>query len=73
MNIGENLKTIRLQQKLTQIEIANKLNISQQAWSHYEKGDRDINVNLLRKFCIMFEVSADEILDIDTPLGRSKI
>ena len=73
MNIGENLKTIRLQQKLTQIEVANKLNISQQAWSHYEKGDRDINVNLLRKFCIMFEVSADEILDIDTPLGRSKI
>ena len=73
MNIGENLKTIRLQQKLTQIDVANKLNISQQAWSHYEKGDRDINVNLLRKFCIMFEVSADEILDIDTPLGRSKI
>ena len=37
----ERLKTLRSEAKLTQKEIADKLNISQQAYANWEKGKTD--------------------------------
>lgn len=34
--LGENLKKIRQEHKLTQVELANMLGISQKSYSHWE-------------------------------------
>ena len=62
-----NLSTIRKQRKLTQLDVAKALNIGQSTLSQYERGDRRIDDELLRKFCDFYQVSADEILNIATP------
>ena len=38
MEFAERLKTLRKQVKLTQAQIAEKLNISQQAYASWERG-----------------------------------
>ena len=38
MEFAERLKTLRKQVKLTQTQIAEKLNISQQAYASWERG-----------------------------------
>lgn len=65
--IMNNLSTIRKQRKLTQLDVAKALNIGQSTLSQYERGDRRIDDELLRKFCDFYQVSADEILNISTP------
>ena len=67
------LKFFRNQLGLTQIEIAKKLNISRQAYQHYEQGDREPNFETLKRMCIIFDCTADELLEIDTPSERKKV
>lgn len=73
MKIGEHIKQLRLENKITQKELAKMLNISQQALSHYEKGEREINLDLLKKICVIFGVTSDELLEIETELQRKQL
>lgn len=59
-----NLSSLRKQRKLTQQEVASRLNIAQSTLSQYERGDRRIDDELLRIFCDFYQTSADEILNI---------
>lgn len=56
------LKDLREDKDLTQKDIANLLNISQQAYSHYELEDRAIPLALLIKLADFFNVSLDYIV-----------
>lgn len=47
MEFAERLKTLRKQEKLTQAQIAEKLDISQQAYASWERGKK----NNTRKSC----------------------
>ena len=62
------LKTLRLQRRLSQKEVANVLNISQQHYSRIEKEDVKINADKLIKLAKLFNTSIDYILGLtDNP------
>ena len=62
------LKTLRLQRRLSQKEVANVLNISQQQYSRIEKEDVKINADKLIKLAKLFITSIDYILGLtDNP------
>ncbi len=73
MEIGQKLKELRIDYGYTQKALAKMLNISQQALSHYEMGDRDISIDLIKKICVLFDITSDEFLDIDNKEERKKI
>ena len=56
------LKDLRIDSDLTQKELADKLGISQQTLSDYEKGKYDLPNDLLIKYADYFNVSVDYIL-----------
>ena len=57
-----NLKKIRKRNKMTQLEVAKQLNISQSAYNYYENGVSDLNTDALLKLSKLFNISIDEIL-----------
>lgn len=61
----EILKKLRKNKKITQTEIANFLNISYQAYAHYETGRRNPDPNTLQKLADFFDVSVDFLLGRD--------
>jgi transcriptional regulator with XRE-family HTH domain len=67
---SENLKYLRMQQKLSQVNLAKELEISPSAFTMYEKGKRETNFELLKKISEYFEVDynillGEKILSVD--------
>ena len=58
------LKEIRQEKKLSQKDLTKKLNISQQAISLYEKGDREPKLETWQKLADFFNVPVDYLLGI---------
>lgn len=58
------LKEIRKERNLTQKEFAEKLNISQQAISQYENGDREPKLETWQKLADFLDVPVDYLLGI---------
>lgn len=71
--LNEKLKEIRIEKGLSQEKMAKLLNISRQALGHFEKGDRQINIELVKKICVLFDLSADELLEIETLEERKRV
>ena len=67
------LKYFRKLAKLSQKQVAYQLCITQQAYSYYENGTREPNIDLIKKLCVIFNCTSDELLEIDTPSERAKI
>lgn len=69
--IGSKIKEYRLQNSMTQTELAKKLNISKQTVSKYEKGIIKANQDTLFKLADIFNVSVNDffppITDTTTP------
>ena len=59
IKIGEVLKGLRKDRKLTQQQIADEVNISQRAYAHYEKGDREPNIETMIRLADYYKVSLD--------------
>ena len=53
---------LRTDNDLKQSDVANKLGISQQYYSEYEKGNRELPIRHLIKLCEYYNVSADYML-----------
>jgi len=72
LNLGENedimmykrIRDLREDKDLTQKEMAKILNCSQQVYSNYELGQRDIPTDVLIKLSKYYKVSVDYILGI---------
>ena len=58
------MRDLREDRDLTQKEIARILNCSQQVYSNYELGQRDIPTDILIKLSSFYNVSVDYILGI---------
>lgn len=66
--IYKRIRDLREDHDLTQKELAKALNCSQQAYSNYELGQRDIPSDMLIKLSAFYKVSVDYILGIsDNP------
>ena len=62
------IRDLREDGDLTQKEVAKRLNCSQQVYSNYELGQRDIPTDILIKLSNLYNVSVDYILGIsDNP------
>lgn len=59
------IKEIRQEKKLSQKDLAKKLNISQQAISLYEKGDRELKLETWQKLADYFNVSVPYLQGLD--------
>lgn len=69
MEYNEKLKAIREDKDLTQTEIANILNTTQQQVCKYEKGSQEMTVSRLKILCEFYGVSADYILGLPQNLS----
>ena len=56
------LKALREEIKLSQLELADKLNMSQQAISAYENNKREPDIETIKKLADFFNVSTDYLL-----------
>lgn len=66
----ERIKQLRENAHFTQRQIAQKLNCSQQAYSAYELGQRDIPTDILRKLARIYDTTTDYILDLSDKRQR---
>ena len=61
--IGERLKQARINKKLTQENLAEKLDVSVAFLSRIERGSSFINLKRLNQICSILDVSEGEILN----------
>ncbi|MGK0577459.1 helix-turn-helix domain-containing protein [Macrococcus capreoli] len=62
VEIGKELKNIRVQHKYTVQELADKLTINKSTLSRYENGTRKVPMNFLTDFANYFNMSPQELL-----------
>lgn len=68
--IGERLSGLRKAKGLTQIDVAQALDITQTLISKYERGDLLMHGELIAQFAGVLGVSADDILGIESKRAR---
>ncbi len=69
--VYKRIRDLREDRDLTQKDVARALNCSQQVYSNYELGQRDIPTDILIKLSAFHNVSVDYILGIsDNPKKR---
>ena len=61
MNVGKNIKQLRLHKKMTQSQLAERLGVSSQAVSKWEKDINAPDIALLPEIAKIFGVSIDEL------------
>ena len=66
MNYGEKLFQLKDRQGLTNVQLANLLNISDSLYSRYEKEKQTIPIKHLNTLCNYFDVSLDYIFGFTT-------
>lgn len=62
LKFKERLKELRLEQKLTQKQVAAALNLNSVTYLHYEKGQREPPLEYIIMFADYFGVSTDYLL-----------
>ena len=70
--VYKRIRDLREDRDLTQKEMAKILNCSQQVYSNYELGQRDIPTDVLIQLAFFFDVSTDYILGISDHKARLK-
>ncbi|MBY5034186.1 helix-turn-helix domain-containing protein [Streptococcus gallolyticus] len=58
----DNLKALRKQKKLTQQEVADKLEINRVTYTNWEKGNREPNLENVVKLAHILNATTDELL-----------
>lgn len=61
-NFANNLRYYRKKNLMSQGELAEKLNVTRQAVSYYEKGLRTCSFDMLIEIAELFGVSTDDLL-----------
>lgn len=63
--LGNRLKKLRLEKKLTQLQIAQKVNISEARYNLYENNKRQPDYELLKSLAEVLETTTDYLLGND--------
>lgn len=64
MGLGDKLKNARIAAGLSQIEVSEHTGINNKTLSNYECGVSDPDTDNLRALCLLYKISADEIIDL---------
>ena len=62
---NKNLKRLRLEQGLTQAQLAKAIGVGQSTLNYWENGKCDITSFYVVKLCEVLKVSSDELLGLD--------
>ena len=74
MKFGRALSTLRKQADMTQSEVADRLNMSRQAISKYERGESFPDISVLVMIAELFDVSFDDLIGYGEPTdGESSL
>lgn len=64
ISFGKQVKRLRLERQMTQMDLGAELNIDRENIRKYEKGLQEPKLSTLIKFAKVFKVSFNELLDI---------
>lgn len=67
-----NIRALREDADITQKQVAEYLHCSQQVYSNYELGQRDIPTDILIKLAELYNVSTDFLLGLTSDPKRAK-
>lgn len=62
---AKRLKELRLQQNISQKDMAEKLHIKQQSYSRYELATGEPSLMTLREIAVIFDVTTDYLLGLE--------
>lgn len=65
MEFGAKLKSLRTNQKMTQQQLADRLQVAKSVVSYYESGDRYPSYDVLIRIAHVFHVTTDYLLDVE--------
>ena len=71
--IGNKIKEYRVQLGISQAFLAQKLNVNQTLISQWERNICEPSIDSIRKICVLFDVSADDLLSLDTEKERENL
>lgn len=60
--MGERLKELRIEKGLRLVDVANAVGLTLRAICNYEAGTREPSIDILKKLCDLFDVSADYLI-----------
>ena len=64
-DFAEKLKTLRLENGLSQKDVSSALGMTRNAFTNYEPAIREPSLETLKKICRYFNVSADYLLGLE--------
>jgi Predicted transcriptional regulators len=62
MNIGKNIQNLRKEAKMTQEELAAKLNVTHQAVSNWERSRTQPDIDTITKIAEVFNITIEEVI-----------
>ena len=72
MDFGEKIKKIRKDNKLTQKDLADKLNVTYQAVSKWERGENLPDILIIKEISKLYKIDINELMDLDTSYNNKK-
>jgi len=59
----KNLKSVRLENGLTQKQVAHNLGVVESCYANWEQGRTEPNLEMLRKLAALLHITVDELLN----------
>lgn len=72
MTLGDKIIELRKKEKLTQEQLSEKLNVSRQTLSNWEKGATNPDIAQAKNVASFFKISLDDLLDNKLEVNCSK-
>lgn len=69
--IGDRIRLLREKQNLSQVQLAEKINVSKQSVSNWENNNIVPSIDILKKLALFFNVSTDYLLELNDRIFRS--
>ncbi|MFR8053039.1 MAG: helix-turn-helix domain-containing protein [Negativibacillus massiliensis] len=63
--IGDRIRLLREKQNLSQVQLAEKINVSKQSVSNWENNNIVPSIDILKKLALFFNVSTDYLLELN--------
>ena len=63
--LAQKLKDLRWEKGLDKSEVSKLLGLSKNAFGNYEAGIREPSLDILKRICIIFDVSSDYLLGLE--------
>ncbi|MDR0915970.1 MAG: helix-turn-helix domain-containing protein [Oscillospiraceae bacterium] len=73
ISISENLKKLRISREITQDALAERLGVSAQSVSKWERGDNYPDITMLPAIANFFDITVDELLGMDVIRNEKRV